>query len=127
MKIKLSALNRLSLLGLLTNKGDSTTLKIVREMREELSFTPKEHETLQFKPLADGKVTWNEIPEVEYIYKGIHEIVVEKVKKELRKMEEKGELILDHLSLYEVLIEKVNSSNTEKENSDDELTLIDKK
>ena len=127
MKIKLSPMNRLSLLGLLTNKGDSTTLKIVREMREELSFTPEEHEILQFKPTPDGKVTWHEIPEVEYNYEGIHEIVIEKVKTELRKMEETGELILDHLSLYEVLIEKANSSDTEKENSEDELTLIDKK
>jgi len=127
MKIKLSPMNRLSLLGLLTNKGDSTTLKIVREMREELSFTPKEHEALQFKPTPDGKVTWNEIPEVEYNYEGIHEIIIEKVKTELRKMEETGELILDHLSLYEVLIEKANSLDTEKENSEDELTLIDKK
>jgi len=99
-------MNRLSLLGLLTNKGDSTTLKIVREMREELSFTPEEHETLQFKPLPDGKVTWNEIPEIEYNYEGIHEIIIEKVKTELRKMEEKGELLLDHLSLYEVLVEQ---------------------
>jgi len=120
-------MNRLSLLGLLPNIGDSTTLKIVREMREELSFTPKEHEILQFKPTADGKVTWHEIPEVEYNYEGIHEIVIEKVKTELRKMEEMGELILDHLSLYEVLIEKANSSDVEKESSDDELTLIDKK
>jgi len=106
MKVKLSVMNRLSLLGLLPEKGDLTTIKIIREIREEISFTDKEHSVLQFKPTGGGKVVWNEIPEKEFEFIGIREIILEGIKTQLRDMEQKKELTLDHLSLYEILIEK---------------------
>lgn len=109
MRVKLSVLNRLSLLGLLSNKGDLTTLKVIRELREELSFTQDEHALLGFKPLPDGKTFWNEehVPPKEFEFSGIREIIIEEVKIELKKLEEKKELLLDYLPLYEILIEGV--------------------
>lgn len=107
MRVKLSIVNRLSLLGLLSNKGNATTLKILRELKEELSFTEEEHAALKFRPLPNGKVAWDEeVPDKVFDFEGIREIILEEVKTQLRAMEEKKELVLDHLSLYEVLIEK---------------------
>jgi len=107
MKVKLSIANRLSLLGLLPEQGDITTIKIIRELREELSFTAEEHELIKFKPTGGNKVLWDDaaIPDKEVIFTGIREVIIEGVKTALRKEEETGKLLLDHLSLYEVLIE----------------------
>ena len=107
MKVKLSIANRLSLLGLLPEQGDITTIKIIRELREELSFTAEEHELIKFKPTGGNKVLWDDaaIPDKEMEFTGIREVILEGVKTQLRKEEETGKLLLDHLSLYEVLIE----------------------
>jgi len=107
MRIKLSVLNRLSLLGLLTNKGDSTTLKILRELREELSFTEEDHKVLQFQPMPGGKAKWNELPlkEVEFKKGSIREGLLEEVKTQLKDLEKKKTLELDYLELWETLIE----------------------
>ncbi len=108
MKVRLDVLNRLSFLGLLSNKGDSTTLKVIRELREELSFSQDEHVILKFTPAPGNKVTWDETvdPHKEFEFTGIREIILGEVKTQLIAMEEKKELLLDYLSLYEVLIEK---------------------
>ena len=107
MKVRLSVLNRLSLLGLLVNEGDSTTLKILRELREELSFTSDEHVAINFQPQPDGKLIWNDDadPYKEIEFTGIREVILEKAKTQLKEMEKEGKLKLDYLSLYEVLIE----------------------
>ena len=108
MRVKLSVLNRLSLLGLLVSEGDLTTLKILRELREELSFTPEEHVAINFRPQPDGKLIWNDDadPNKEVEFTGIREIILEKVKTQLKEWEKTGKLKLDYLSLYEVLIEE---------------------
>lgn len=115
MKVKLSVLNRLSLLGLLTNIGNSTTLKILRELREDLSMTEEEHALLKFRPTAGNKMTWDEtaVPPKEYEFTGIRELLVEEVKIKLRTLEEKKTLELDYLPLYETLIEKIGSEDAE--------------
>ena len=107
MKVRLSVLNRLSLLGLIINEGDITTLKILRELREELTFTPEEHVVINFQPQPDGKLIWNDDadPYIEVEFTGIREVILEKVKTQLREWEKKGTLKFDYLSLYEVLIE----------------------
>ncbi len=108
IKVKLAILNRVSLLGLLTKKGDATTLKILRELREELSFDQGEHDLINFKSAPDGKVMYkpDAVPDREYVFEGIREVLVEKVKTELRALEKSGTMELEYLSLYEVLIEE---------------------
>ena len=118
MKVKLSVINRLSLLGLLPDKGDITTIKIIRELREELSFTQGEHEILKFRPTGEtNKVIWDDaaVPEKEFEFTGIREVILEGVKTQLRTEEQKGTLLLDHLPLYEVLIEEKGQLKLEEE------------
>ena len=47
--MKLSVGDRLILLGVIPQQGDFTTLKIVRNMRDELSFSEEEHKKLKFR------------------------------------------------------------------------------
>ena len=55
--MQLSTLDRLLLLGALPEKGSFTTLRILRGLREELSFSEEEHAALNF--VEDGDmVRW---------------------------------------------------------------------
>lgn len=54
----LSVPDRMSLLSILPPQGDITTLRIVRELREALSFDEQEHEALHLTIDGD-KVTWD--------------------------------------------------------------------
>ncbi len=71
MKVKLSVIHRMSFLGLLIKKGDFTTLKILRELREELSLTEGEHKVLKIQPLTGTKMIFDEkavtLKEFEFI------------------------------------------------------------
>ena len=47
--MKLSVTERLTLSGMLPEKGSYTSLKLIRVAREALSFTEEEHKLLQFR------------------------------------------------------------------------------
>lgn len=106
MKVKLSALNRLSILGLLSKKGDFTTLTIIEQLRKELSFTQEEYDEIGFKPLPGGKIEMNEATpkEFEFEHGSVREVLLEEVKTQLRDKEKAKTLELDYLSLYKVLM-----------------------
>lgn len=59
MQYTLSVKSRLMLLGILPPQGDLTTIRIVRELREGLSFSEGEHKDLQMAQNG-GQVTWQE-------------------------------------------------------------------
>ena len=46
--MQLAVLDRLLLMSALPKEGDITTIKIVRELKESLSFSEEEHEPLSF-------------------------------------------------------------------------------
>jgi len=54
----LNVLDRVTLLGVLPEQGDFVTLKIVRQLRESLSFTEEELRDLEIKQ-TDGRIFWN--------------------------------------------------------------------
>lgn len=64
----MSVQDRLALLSVLPDKGNITTLRIVRVLRESLSFSEAEHATLELEMLPDT-VRWN--PEKENAAKEI--------------------------------------------------------
>ena len=102
---KLSVQNRLSFLGLIDNIGNYTTLKIVRELREELTFSEIEHALLKFQILPNGKGKWlDTVAPREFEFSGIRETILEEVKTKLVNEEKNETLKLDLLTLYEVLI-----------------------
>jgi len=58
MKITLSVKDRLILPGLLPKQGSMIDLEIASNIGDNIKFTPKEIEQLQFKDRPDGGVTW---------------------------------------------------------------------
>ena len=66
--MKLSVIERMTLLGMLPAKGSFTNLKLVRVAKEALSFTDEEHKKLQFRNeiVNNQQVThWNQMQLVE--------------------------------------------------------------
>jgi len=49
MKVKLQVAERINLLSILPREGNFIDLKIIRELRENLSFKDEEHGKLQFR------------------------------------------------------------------------------
>ncbi|KKN22565.1 hypothetical protein LCGC14_0913680 [marine sediment metagenome] len=97
--MKLSVQDRLVLLNCLPTEGDFTMLRIVRELRESLSFSEADHTEFELK-VDDGHVGWNPQKavdkEVEIGGKGTAIIV-----KALGQLDTEKKLTENHLSVYE--------------------------
>lgn len=62
--MELTVKERIVLLNLVPKEGDFKTLKQIRKFREELGFDEDENLLLNFKPGAEGTITWTE-PDAE--------------------------------------------------------------
>ena len=96
--MKLDVGERIRLLGILPEKGNLLTLKIVRELRDDLSFSEKEHK--DFKIVAkEDRITWDDKAKEKEVRFGeqANKIIVDK----LKDMDEKEELTLPDLNLWE--------------------------
>lgn len=93
---------RLTLLNLLPKEGNFITLKLMRELREAISF--KDEEVDRFKIKASGdRVTWDDSVAVD------KEIAIGDTMKTvivgvLKKLDETKQLTNAHLSLYEKFV-----------------------
>ncbi len=100
--MKLNTFERLILLNILPQEGDFTTLKIVRKLRETLSFSEEEHKRLQFK--QDGEqVKWLTEGDIEKDI-NLGEKATDIVVSTLKKLNEQKKLKDEHYSLYEKFI-----------------------
>ena len=95
----LTVRERLILLSVLPQEGDFLTLKVLRELREDLSFTEKEHAKYKFVQ-SENQVTWDDKmeqgKEIE-IGKKANDIIV----LALTKLNEQKKLRMEHFDLYE--------------------------
>jgi len=102
--MKLNVAERLVLLSVLPEQGDFTTLKVIRTLRETLSFSEDEHKEYQF--VQEGmSVRWNDKAEQEKditIGEKANDIIV----LALSKLNEEKKLKMEHFGLYEKFIEK---------------------
>jgi hypothetical protein len=102
----LDVLERLVLLSILPKEGDFTTLKIVRKLREDLSFTEEEHAVLKFEDVENGGgVKWNYTAEDSKEIQ-IGEKASDVISKVLEKLSSDKKLGEHHLSLYEKFVDK---------------------
>jgi hypothetical protein len=95
----LSVYERLLLLNILPKEGDLTTLKIVRDLKEDLSFSEEEHKALQFKR-ENGNTMWKENADIGKdisIGEKANDIIVDSLKalNKAKKLQE------SHIELYE--------------------------
>ena len=99
MVTKLTILERLLLLGILPPTGDLTTIRIVRKLRESLSFTEEELVTHNVEQHENGQVTWLETGEPKEIELGAK--AMETAVKALEKLDKEGKVEEKHLTLFE--------------------------
>lgn len=99
--MKVSIPNRLRLLAILPEQGNLLTLKIVRQLREELSFSEEEHKEFEIKTEGNS-IRWKLDAEEKEIEFG--EQAKELIDKRLRELNEKDELTLPDLELWEAFI-----------------------
>jgi len=97
--------DRLILLNILPKEGNYTDIKIVRKLREELSFDEAEQAALQLTLGEGGAVKWK--PEAD-LPKEIEigpraKVIIEDL---LKKLDKEGKIKEEHLSLYEKFVEE---------------------
>ena len=102
VNMRLSVNDRIILLGIIPQQGDFTTLKIIRDMREELSFSEEDHKILKFRQ-EETMVYWEEGLEDKEINFGekATDIIVDAFK----KLNDQKKLRIEHMELYEKFVE----------------------
>lgn len=106
MKAKLTVKQRIDLQSILPQQGDFTTIKMVRMLREELSFSQKEHESMKFKSHPNGSVEWN-VKAAEMCIKEVEipGTIVSIIKETLEKMNTSKQITEAHLDFYEMFMD----------------------
>ncbi len=89
---------RVLLTNLLPPQGDILTLKLVRELREALSFSEEEIEKFEIKA-SEGRINW--APTTEESEIAIGDTMKSIVVANLKKLDEGKQLTDGHLSLCE--------------------------
>ena len=100
--MELSVFERLILLNILPREGDFTTLKIVRKLREDLSFSEEEHKVLQIRT-EDGMVHWKKEGDVSKDIT-IGEKAMDVIQGVLKKLSTDKKLKDEHFSIYEKFV-----------------------
>lgn len=100
--MKLSFMDRMLLSGLLPEKGSLVTLKLVRELREELSPSLEEIKELGITE-ADGRINWNADKDTGKEI-NVNSVTRDMIVKTLKGMDEKEELTAQHLSLCDLFL-----------------------
>ena len=100
MKFDLGVRERLVLLGILPAEGSLATIRIVRELREALSFSEAEHEDLQMKQV-DNQIRWEEgaVPDKKL---DIGPKAAEVIRAAIKKLDDEKKLTADHLELVDL-------------------------
>jgi len=98
VKHELSVKDRLVLLNILPEQSSLATIRIVRELREELSFSEEEHAATNMRNVDDGRLMWDEgrVPD-KAIEVGPKAAGV--IRDALAKLDKSDELTMDHLDL----------------------------
>lgn len=98
--MELGVFDRIILINILPREGDFRTLKILRELRENLAFSEEENEALQFKTADDGLVRWVAEADVTKDVP-IGEVAREVIETAFKALDRQKKLREEHLDLYE--------------------------
>ena len=115
MKVKLIVKQRIDLQSILPQQADFLTIKMIRVLREDLSFTQKEHDSLKLTQHPNGSVEWDakagkkcnkefEIPET----------IVVIIKASLEKLNASKQITEAHLDFYEMFMDLSTSDKKKK-------------
>ncbi|NIN70262.1 MAG: hypothetical protein GTO63_37405 [Anaerolineae bacterium] len=104
MKLKLGAKKRLILLNIVAGvRGNLTELRILREVKEALSFSEGEHAALKIQE-RNGRLHWDtkadEPKEIE-----IGEVAKHIIVRRFKELNKQGQLAQDHLDIVDLFPE----------------------
>jgi hypothetical protein len=99
--MKLDVAERIRLLGILPEKGNLLTLKIVGELRDDLSFSEKEHKDFKIVAKMD-RITWADDAKKKAVKIG--DQAKELIVKTLKELDEKEELTLADVDLWDKFV-----------------------
>jgi hypothetical protein len=100
--MELTVMERLVLLNLLPREGNFKTLKLLRELRESLSFDELENKRLNFQQVGE-QVMWDkEADNVRDIKVG--DLMTELIVETLKELDKKKTLKEEQFTLYEKFV-----------------------
>ena len=108
--MKLDVRERLTLLGIMPQEGNFITLKVLRKLKDNLSFSEEEIKKYNFKQV-DQHVTWEQDTEPKAIEIGTQAKII--IQDALKKLDEEKKLTEAHLTLYEKFVDKGKNAKEE--------------
>jgi len=113
-KMALTVLERFGAQGLLPEKANFSNMKLIRVLREELSLSTEEIETIGLVDHGNGKLTWDDKKADEVLKEiGFDPKMYVVVMEALQKLDDAEELEEKHLSLYEKFVEVKTDAKAE--------------
>jgi hypothetical protein len=98
--MKLSVIDRFTLLNVLPKEGNYLTLRIIRDLQSELSFSEDELREMNFKE-ESGAATWNEIEKEINIGEKANDVIIGA----LKKADKESKLTIEMIDTYGKFIE----------------------
>jgi hypothetical protein len=99
----LTVAQRIMLLAMLPKEGNLISLKIIRSLREELSFTEEEHKELEFINQPNGYVVWNTAKEKPKSF-DFAPVTLSLIVDALSKKEKAQKLTEEEIPLFEMFV-----------------------
>ena len=104
--MELTVRERLVLLGMLPKEANFITLRLMRVLKEDLSFSDDENEKLKFVQQGES-LKWNEKVADELVKEmEVGETMMNLIVKQLKDMDSTSKLTADHFTIYEKFVEK---------------------
>ena len=102
--MKLTVIERLTLLQILPQEGNFLTIKVVRDLTSVLAMNEKEFKEFEIKQTGE-QVTWNLKGNQERAVE-IGEKATDIIVEALKRLDEQKKLEQRHLSLYEKFVDR---------------------
>lgn len=110
MKIEFNVGERILLLGLLPATGSIVTLRILREVREALSFSDEDHQKYAIKQVnpedGKGQIQWNGVLGLETKEVEINDTVADMIRHKLTDLSKTNDLEMSMIRFYEIFVER---------------------
>lgn len=103
--MKLSIAERIVIGSILPRENTFITLKVVRKLRDALSFTEKELKQFEIKEVGP-QITWSKKVSKKEVEIEIGERATDVIEIALKKLDETKKLENKHFTLYEKFVEK---------------------
>lgn len=106
MECILTVRQRVDLNGVLPREANFTAIKMIREVREALSFSDSDHKKIDLKYHANGSIRWSQL-KAKLLKKKKVEIaptICELIKESLKELDKQNKLTEDHIELFDMFV-----------------------